>query len=140
MPLSLLLRLRTICRFRNLALRDNQDRREYSALPPANASSAGHDVDTVDDEGLRGHGDTDIWAGAQRDGRLLITQDLDFSDRRAYAAGSHHGLLVIRLKQPGREALRLYIQTLIQEYDLSTWAGRLVIGTEQKVRIKAAPF
>lgn len=40
----------------------------------------GHDVSTVDDEGLRGKPDFDIWQAAQSEARFLITQDLDFSD------------------------------------------------------------
>lgn len=32
-----------------------------------------HDVQTVWEEGLSGHADLDIWEGAQREGRVLIT-------------------------------------------------------------------
>jgi predicted nuclease of predicted toxin-antitoxin system len=49
-----------------------------------------HDVHTVGQEGLTGHGDADIWQAAQREGRLLITQDLDFSDTRKFQPGAHH--------------------------------------------------
>jgi hypothetical protein len=34
---------------------------------------------------------------AQRAGRFLVTQDLDFSDVRRFEPGSHHGLLLVRL-------------------------------------------
>jgi len=40
----------------------------------------GHDVDTVLDEGLGGQADPQIWAAAQLEQRLLVTQDMDFSD------------------------------------------------------------
>jgi len=40
----------------------------------------GHDVDTAQQENLSGCDDSEIWARAQREGRTLITQDLDFSD------------------------------------------------------------
>ena len=42
----------------------------------------GHDVDTVPAENLVGASDDVIWGAAQRANRLLITQDLDFSDVR----------------------------------------------------------
>jgi hypothetical protein len=37
--------------------------------------------------------------------RFLITQDLDFSDMRRYAPGSHAGVLFVRLRDPGSLAL-----------------------------------
>jgi Domain of unknown function (DUF5615) len=37
-----------------------------------------HQVDTLTDEGLTGKPDTDVWIAAQKEGRFLITQDLDF--------------------------------------------------------------
>jgi predicted nuclease of predicted toxin-antitoxin system len=36
---------------------------------------AGYDVQTVHDERLVGHSDTEIWQAAQKESRFLITQD-----------------------------------------------------------------
>jgi len=58
----------------------------------------GHDVDTVLDEGLGGQSDAAIWEAVQSEGRFLVTQDLDFSDMRRFAPGTHHGILLIRLE------------------------------------------
>ena len=57
----------------------------------------GFDVDTVLDEGLGGRADVEVWAAAQREGRFLVTQDLDFSDRRKFSSGGNEGVLVVRL-------------------------------------------
>ncbi len=43
-------------------------------------TALGHDVDTVPQEALTGHSDRKVWDAAQNVRRLLITQDLDFSD------------------------------------------------------------
>jgi hypothetical protein len=59
----------------------------------ADLTALGHDVDTAPTEGLAGHPDSDVWRAAQSAGRFLITQDLDFSDVRAFAPGTHHGIL-----------------------------------------------
>lgn len=71
---------------------------------PAHLAAAlqafGHDVDSVQSEQLTGHRDADVWTAAQHNGRFLITQDLDFSDARKYVPGSHHGLLLVRLRRP----------------------------------------
>jgi hypothetical protein len=47
----------------------------------------GHNVSTVEDEGLGGSPDSVIWLAAQREARFLITQDLDFSDLRTLRSG-----------------------------------------------------
>ncbi|MGZ8203400.1 MAG: DUF5615 family PIN-like protein [Burkholderiales bacterium] len=62
-------------------------------------------MDTVASEGLKGKPDSDIWNAARRDDRLLITQDLDFSDVRQFKPGTHPGLLLVRLREPGANAL-----------------------------------
>lgn len=71
----------------------------------------GHEVDTVKSEGPAGRDDATVWEEAQRTRRFLITQDLDFSDVRRYAPGGHDSLLLLRLRDPGRNALLRRIQT-----------------------------
>lgn len=60
---------------------------------PASAAprlaALGHDVHTVLDESLGGKQDTVVWAAAQAEGRMLVTCDLDFSDVRTFAPGTH---------------------------------------------------
>jgi predicted nuclease of predicted toxin-antitoxin system len=57
----------------------------------------GHDADTVRDEGLTGRPDELVWQAAQAEGRFLVTQDLDFSDARKFAPGTHCGILLVRI-------------------------------------------
>ena len=65
----------------------------------------GYDIDTIIQENLTGSTDEQVWQAAQQSGRFLITQDLDFSDIRRFAPGTHGGLLVMRLGDGGREAI-----------------------------------
>jgi predicted nuclease of predicted toxin-antitoxin system len=74
----------------------------------------GHETDSVPQEGLVGQDDTRVWEAAQTSGCFLITQDLDFSDIRRFAPGTHHGLLLVRLRNPGRNASVERIRTLLQ--------------------------
>ena len=83
----------------------------------------GHDVDTVPDEQIAGRDDAVVWAAAQAAGRFLVTQDLDFSDARKYAPGTHHGLLLVRLPQPGRSALFDRVATLFRTEPVHDWIG-----------------
>ena len=66
----------------------------------------GHDVHTANEEGLTGHSDRELWEATQKEARFLITQDLDFGDLRRFAPGSHHGILMVRLRSPSRMDLR----------------------------------
>jgi predicted nuclease of predicted toxin-antitoxin system len=96
----------------------------------------GHDVDTVRAEHLAGSDDTEIWQAAQSVDRFLITQDLDFSDLRRYTPGTHAGLLLVRLAQPGGDALVARVAALFATETVDQWRGCLVVATDHKVRVK----
>jgi predicted nuclease of predicted toxin-antitoxin system len=99
----------------------------------------GHDVDTVPEEHLSGEPDTSIWDATQRAARFLITQDLDFSDVRRLAPGTHHGLLLVRLVQPGRLALTQRVLAVFGAEDVEGWARCFVVASDHKVRVRRPP-
>jgi predicted nuclease of predicted toxin-antitoxin system len=99
-------------------------------------SKLGHDSDTVPAENLTGCGDDHVWQTAQQAGRFLITQDLNFSDVRLYQPGSHAGLLLVRLRVPGRNALVARIQSVFESEDVEGWKGCFVVVTDHKIRIR----
>jgi predicted nuclease of predicted toxin-antitoxin system len=104
-------------------------------------SKLGHDLSTVDDEGLRGSPDSVIWQAAQRESRFLITQDLDFSDLRTFTPGTHHGILLVRLHSPSRQALSERILAVFSTEDVEAWLGCFVIVSSRKIRvIKESPM
>ncbi|MBZ5544188.1 MAG: DUF5615 family PIN-like protein [Acidobacteriia bacterium] len=108
-------------------------------LPSRLASRLGdlrHDVQTVAEEGIAGKDDAVIWETAQREARFLITQDMDFSDTRRFKPGSHHGILVIRLRTPSRRALIQRVENLFRGEDVSQWLRCFVVATERKVRVR----
>lgn len=96
----------------------------------------GHDVDTVIGEKLVGRDDPAIWKGSQATKRFLITQDPDFSDVRKFAPGTHHGLLLLRLRDPGRNALLQRILTIFESEEVESWNGCFVVATDRKIRIR----
>ena len=97
----------------------------------------GHDADTVQQERLVGREDSAIWREAQKAGRFLITQDLDFSDIRRFLPGTHHGLLLVRLHDPGRVALMKRVRSLFETEKVETWKHCFVVVTDHKIRISA---
>lgn len=100
-------------------------------------TGAGHDVDTAEDESLCGHADRLVWETAQADQRLLITQDLDFSDARRLA-GVHQGVLLVRLFNPSRCELIDRVGSLFLNEPVEDWRGCLVVLTHRGIRIRRA--
>ena len=99
----------------------------------------GHRVETVKDEGLTGSPDSLIWKVVQSEEFFLITSDLDFSDIRLFAPGTHHGLLLLRLSKEGKTHMLSYFGQLISNFNIADWEGCLVIATDHKVRVKHPP-
>ncbi len=96
----------------------------------------GHDTDTTLDESLAGSTDEAIWQASQQSGRFLITQDLDFSDIRRFAPGTHAGVLVMRLGDGGREALYRRLRQVFTLEAVETWIGCFVVVTDRKIRVR----
>ena len=102
----------------------------------AELSTQGHDVDTAPDQGLTGCPDADVWQEAQLSGRLFVTQDLDFSDVRRFAPGTHRGLVLVRLATPSRTALIAQIVAAFAGENVESWASAFVVLTETKLRVR----
>lgn len=96
----------------------------------------GHDTDTIPEERLAGRSDLQVWAAAQEAERFLITQDLDFSDTRRFTPGTHHGILLVRLRDPGRNALLKRVHGLFQTEDVENWKRGFVVVTDRKLRVR----
>ena len=95
-------------------------------------AALGHEVDTVASEGLAGSDDPRVWAAAQADGRFLITQDLDFADVRRFMPGSHHGVLILRVRAAGAAALFDRITRIFRFEATERSAGKTVIASDRK--------
>jgi predicted nuclease of predicted toxin-antitoxin system len=102
----------------------------------ARLSALGNDVETVPSEGLCGRPDPAVWEACQREKRFLITQDLDFSDVRRFAPGTHAGLLLVRLREPSRRALAERIENIFREQGAIGWEGCFMVATDRKLRVR----
>jgi predicted nuclease of predicted toxin-antitoxin system len=108
-----------------------------SAVSRLNA--LGHDVHTVIEEGLSGRSDGEVWAVAQAEMRFLVTQDLDFSDQRRFAPGSHQGILLVRLPDSEQWRLADYLAAWFSAPEAETWERCFVVATLNKVRVRRPP-
>ena len=99
-------------------------------------SRLGHDADTVPHEGLAGKDDAAVWDAAQSAGRLLVTQDLDFRDSPRFRPGTHHGLVLVRLKNAGRQQLIDRVATVFERETIDTWTACYVVVSHDRVRVR----
>ena len=86
--------------------------------------SKGYDVRDIRGTGDQGITDAELWQITQKEKRLLITTDKGFSSQRNE---SHHGVLIISLKQPTRLKIHQRIIQAIKRYPEGEWKGRMVI-------------
>jgi predicted nuclease of predicted toxin-antitoxin system len=99
--------------------------------PAASLEDLGHGVHTTTSEGLAGRGDREVWEASQAESRFLITQDLDFSDVRRFAPGSHAGVLLVRLHSPSRQNFIARVQHVFQSESVDHWTGCFVVVSER---------
>lgn len=98
-------------------------------------ATLGYDVDTVLDEGLQGKSDDVVWAAAQAEGRVLVTQDLDFSDVRRFVPGTHAGLVLLRLPDAEQWRVGDFVVSTFALAEALTWSGCFVVVTPAKIRV-----
>jgi predicted nuclease of predicted toxin-antitoxin system len=98
-------------------------------------AAMGYDVDTVLDEALQGATDEDVWAAAQREGRVLVTQDLDFSDVRRFQLGTHAGIVLLRLPDDEQWRIADFVVSAFALADARTWSCCFVVVSATKIRV-----
>jgi predicted nuclease of predicted toxin-antitoxin system len=84
----------------------------------------GHDVKDIRGTIDQGLADIDLWGLAVGDGRLMITTDKGFTQ---YRATRHHGILVVRLRQPNRLRIHQSVLFALARFKEADWPGRLVV-------------
>jgi len=96
----------------------------------------GHDADTVQAEGLAGCPDELVLAAAQKNHRLVISQDVGLGDVRRLELRQQFGVILIRLRDPGRDRLVDRVREVFQRHDIEQWESCIVVVTERKIRVR----
>jgi len=97
--------------------------------------SAGHDAVTAGERGLGGAVDATVGSVCQREGRVLVTLDLDFADIRTYPPNLYPGFVVLRLPRQDKAGVLRIISRAIPLFAGETVTGRLWIVEPHQVRI-----
>ena len=94
---------------------------------------------TVFDEGLRGHPDPEIAEAARREGRVLVTLDLDFGNIREYPPEQNHGLIVLRVADQSRRRVLGVLERVMTVLNAEPLDGHLWIVSEAGIRVRKGP-
>ena len=99
-------------------------------------AAAGHDAVTVLDQGMGGQPDVNISSVIVREGRALVTLDLDFADIRTYPPGQYPGLLVLRVDRQDKASVLGCLARVLPMLVHEPVNGRLWIVGEKSVRMR----
>lgn len=107
---------------------------------PADAArllrASGFAADTVRDQGLSGADDEVVANVAQRENRVLITLDLDFSNIRAYPPEAYSGIVVLRVRNQDKRTVLAVLQRAIRVLSHQSPAGQLWIVESDRIRYR----
>ena len=99
-------------------------------------ADAGHDVDTVEDEGLGGSDDPTVARAATEVDRLVVTLDRGFGDLQRYPPGTHAGILVLRIDDQSARSVADALTALVASTDLDALAGCVAVFRGGNLRVR----
>ncbi len=98
--------------------------------------TAGHDVQTVPEEGLTGAADVVLAERARVERRALLTMDKGIADPRIYPPKQYAGLILFRPSSSGRGAVLTFIRRHLPSILRVDPVGRLLIESERGIRTR----
>jgi len=96
----------------------------------------GHDVLTAADEDLLSRPDVEVAACAAREGRILLTLDVEFADLRKHPPGSHPGIILFRPVTLGPLSVNRFVERFARSTDLSGLSGCVAVVGPQGIRVR----
>ena len=93
--------------------------------------SMGLDVAYVPDARIKGLRNGDLLARAAQEGRVLITRDKGFLRKGRYPAGTHVGIVFVRLALQNTPNLLEVLQTFFSDEAAARISGQVVILSER---------
>ena len=98
--------------------------------------SEGYDVTTVNDQGLQGCSDQNLYEVCCTEKRCLVTLDLDFTDVICFSPSKSSGIIVIRVpRNPSLDLLEKLILQCLQALTRMEVAKKLWIVEVGRMRI-----
>ncbi|MCH7737901.1 MAG: DUF5615 family PIN-like protein [Chloroflexi bacterium] len=86
--------------------------------------------------GLQGSTDHDIFQWAQANQCIIVTFDRDFTDRRNIGAGSHCGIVHLRIRPTTIEQTKSALDRLLAQTDEADLNGAVVVVGQRNIRVR----
>lgn len=98
--------------------------------------TAGHDVASTASQSLEKAEDTQLIETCRREGRALVSLDLDFANPLHFKPSTYCGIAVLRLpRRPSREDVLQAVRTLAIGLEKEDLVGRLWIVEAGRIRV-----
>ncbi len=101
---------------------------------------AGHNAIHLHSEGLDRLPDPDILDKTRREGRILLTHDLDFGELVAASGKRLPSVVTFRLRNMHPERVNRYLNEIITEHQDELKRGSIVSVTEGQIRVRRLPI
>jgi len=85
---------------------------------------------------MQGHLDDEVAAVCRQEGRVIVTQDLDFSNILTFPPQDYAGIIVLRLHDQSRPSVVAVVSRLIPLFAMESLLGCLWIVDEIGMRIR----
>ena len=96
----------------------------------------GHQVIDIRGTELQGIDDFRLFEIAQENEAVLLTTDRDFYHTVPLRYSDHHGVIVIALKQPGREAILSKLRWILTQDLMETVHNTIYLLRDQTYRVR----
>jgi predicted nuclease of predicted toxin-antitoxin system len=93
-------------------------------------------VQHVNEVGMQGRPDEEIYNWAQERSAIIVTYDEDLADARYYVFGRHHGVVRLRVWPTTVETTILALSRLLRDVQEQDWPGSLIIVDNSKIRLR----
>lgn len=97
---------------------------------------SGHEVVTVQEAGLAGSTDDEVLAYAVAEGRVLITNDMHFSNTLRFPLAQHLGLVVLKIRPRIQEEVHAVLLRFLSTMSQDRMEKTLVIIDRNRYRIR----
>ena len=98
--------------------------------------AAGHEADTVQEEGLTGSEDGALSERIRLEGRAIIMLDLDFSDIRAYPPQDYFGIIILRPSRQDKDSFLALVRRFLPLLATEPLAKNIWIVEPDRIRIR----
>ncbi|OPX98172.1 MAG: hypothetical protein A4E58_00989 [Syntrophorhabdus sp. PtaB.Bin006] len=99
-------------------------------------SGLGHDVLTAADENLLSRPDTEVASACLKEGRMLLTLDVEFADLRKYPPGAHPGIILFRAPSFGPLTVNRFIADFVRSVNLKELTACVAVVDPDRVRVR----